>query len=528
MIKKIINEKVLMWSVILLIALQPLIDMDYLLYDFLDQFGLPRISTIIRFIIIPLLIIWTFYLKDKNKKKTVILSCIYGVVLIIYFILHCNQSIELYSRLYLTTNFYFNWFQELTYILTLVLPFGLIYCIYHLHFSDKIIRNITYFMSSIVAIPIFIGDLFIFGKSTYYQYTVANFFSWFNGIYETYHPRELASKFFFNEGNTIGILMFALLPLLYYFFSKASSKKEKILVGILILIHSLSMQILATRVATYGAVLIPVCFLILYLFDCFIMKNQKIKINVVALTSACIIIFAAILPFTPAIKNQQVDAINDLALLDNGMADEGREAFAKDVDLIPGSVEFNQYYIFMFEQYGIRARYAQSIPTMYYIDWYNYKFDPYFWCDMILNHDVEERVGGRQIQKLFMDYKYANLSFEEKFLGMGYSTFMNGSILLEKDFVQQVYTLGYVGEVLCCLPWVAITAIGAILVLIKWKKLINLEVMCLAMAAVGIIGCAYTSGHTLDQFITSIFLAMLVAILLNRIKDVYKKEDDHE
>ena len=210
------------------------------------------------------------------------------------------------------------------------------------------------------------------------------------------------------------------------------------------------------------------------------------------------------------------------------MADEGREAFAKDVDLIPGSVEFNQYYIFMFEQYGIRARYAQSIPTMYYIDWYNYKFDPYFWCDMILNHDVEERVGGRQIQKLFMDYKYANLSFEEKFLGMGYSTFMNGSILLEKDFVQQVYTLGYVGEVLCCLPWVAITAIGAILVLIKWKKLINLEVMCLAMAAVGIIGCAYTSGHTLDQFITSIFLAMLVAILLNRIKDAYKKEDNHE
>lgn len=523
MIKKIVNEKVLMWAVILLIALQPLIDMDYLVYDFLDQFGLPRLSTIIRFIIIPLLILMTFYLKDKHKKKTIILGSIYGICLVAYFVLHCQQAILLYPELSLTTNFKFNWFQELTYVLTLVLPYGIVYCVYNLHFTDKIVRNITYFMSSIIAIPIFLGDLLVFGKSTYYGYTIANFFSWFTGIYENNHPRELASKFFFNEGNTIGILMFALLPLLYYFFSKADSKKEKVLVGGLILIHSLSMQILGTRVATYGALLLPACFLVLYLFDCLIMKHQKIKINVVALAGACTIIFAAILPFTPAIQNQQVDAVNDLALLDNGMADEGREAFAQETELIPGTAEFNQYYIFMFEQYGIKAKYAQSIPTMYYIDWYNYKFDPYFWCDMILNHEVEERVGGRQIQKLFMDYKYATLDTKEKFLGMGYSTFMNGSILLEQDFVQQVYTLGYVGELLCCVPWILLTAGGAILVLIKWKKLINLEVMVYATSVVATLGCAYTSGHTLDQFVTTIFLAMLVALLLNRINDAYQK-----
>ena len=66
------------------------------------------------------------------------------------------------------------------------------------------------------------------------------------------------------------------------------------------------------------------------------------------------------------------------------------------------------------------------------------------------------------------------------------------------------------------------------LVLIKWKKLINLEVMVLAMGVVGMLGCGFMSGHTLDQFVTSIFMAMLVAILLNRIKDAYKKEDSHE
>ena len=155
MIKKFINnDKYLSITVILLIALQPIIDMDYLVYDFLDQFGLPRLSTIIRFIIIPCLVLWTFYLKDRNKKKTFIFALIYGICLVVYFVLHGLKAIELYPYLYLTDNFYFNWFQELTYILTLVLPIGITYCAYHMHFSDRIVRNITYFMSSIIAIPI--------------------------------------------------------------------------------------------------------------------------------------------------------------------------------------------------------------------------------------------------------------------------------------------------------------------------------------------------------------------------------------
>ena len=524
MIKKFINnDKYLSIAVILLIALQPIIDMDYLVYDFLDQFGLPRLSTIIRFIIIPCLVLWTFYLKDKNKKKTFIFALIYGICLVVYFVLHGLKAIELYPYLYLTDNFYFNWFQELTYILTLVLPIGITYCAYHMHFSDRIVRNITYFMSSIIAIPIFLGDLFVFGKSTYYGYTIANFFSWFNGIYVDNHPRELASKFFFNEGNTIGILMFALLPLLYYFFSKAKDKKEKILVGILILIHSLSMQILGTRVATYGAIIMPLAFVVLYLFDALILKHQKLDKIVLVFSIICMAIFYFILPYTPAIQNQKVDAINDLALLENGVADEGRERMKEGEDLIPGSKEYIDFYTYMFEAYGIRGRYAQSIPSMYYADWYTYKHDPKFWCDTIFL-PVEERVSGRQIQTIFFNYKYENLSFADKFLGMGYSTMMNGSIVLEQDFVQQIYTLGYIGELLAVAPWIVVTFLGAILVIIKWKKLMNLEVMIYALGVVSMLGAAYLSGHTLDQFVTTCFMSLLVGLLLNRIIDVYKGE----
>ena len=56
--------------IIVLIAIQPLIDMDYLFYEFLDSFGLPRFSTVLRFLILPALVILSFVLREKKKKQT--------------------------------------------------------------------------------------------------------------------------------------------------------------------------------------------------------------------------------------------------------------------------------------------------------------------------------------------------------------------------------------------------------------------------------------------------------------------------
>ena len=56
-----------------------------------------------------------------------------------------------------------------------------------------------------------------------------------------------------------------LLPLLYYFFSRSKERKEKISWAMLIIVQSLSMLILSTRVASLGAFLIPIAFAGLYL-----------------------------------------------------------------------------------------------------------------------------------------------------------------------------------------------------------------------------------------------------------------------
>ena len=73
------SHKAMKGFVLLLFIIQPLIDLDYLIYPFLDQFGIPRPSTIIRFLIIPLAVLWTFFLADKNKKKTLLFGGLYEI-----------------------------------------------------------------------------------------------------------------------------------------------------------------------------------------------------------------------------------------------------------------------------------------------------------------------------------------------------------------------------------------------------------------------------------------------------------------
>ena len=109
--KKIFNGKLLHRLVLLFIFIQPLIDMDYLVFEWLDRFGLPRFSTVIRFIILPLLVLWSFWLREKNKKRTSFIALFYGAVFLIYFVLHARQAEGLVERLWLTDNFRFSTFQ---------------------------------------------------------------------------------------------------------------------------------------------------------------------------------------------------------------------------------------------------------------------------------------------------------------------------------------------------------------------------------------------------------------------------------
>lgn len=492
---------------ILIIAIFPLIELDYLI-----DLGFPKISTLIKFIVLPIILVVLLLLKLKKKYLFFLIP--YFLITVVYVLLHHFNVVNIYPSLNLTPNFKYSLSQELIYLVTLILPMLYLIVFSHLNLKKAHLKLIVIINSLLTAIPIFLGNLFTFSKSTYSGYTKANIFFWFTNNFNerSRHPRFYASKFFFKEGNTIGILMLMNLIFLYLILFKAKTKLSKFLLSFLIIIHSVAMIMLSTRIATYGALIIPVVFLLSY-FILLLFKKEKFQGLFLAMTVIMIIINAYLIPYSPAYQNQKIDA-SDYGIMKKTLKyrDSISDGLKAGEKLIPGSAEYLAFYSFYFED---NLFLINITPPVYYTKYYDYRHDPKFWVDFIFNYELEERVSGRQLQKIFMDYKAQNSSTYTKLLGMGYSSFMNGSILLEKDFMQQKYTLGIIGTILTMGFWiVAIIYLGfRILFNHCYWKLENFGLMLIGLIC---LASAYISGHTLDQFNTSMFLALILGYLYDK------------
>lgn len=500
-----------------ILAIHPFIELDYLLADFLPI----RPTTIIDFVILPIAVLVVFVLFEKDKKTILKVFIPYIVCFGIYFLLHCQNANSLQYTMYLPKNWYFSIYDEVIYTLTLMIPLIYIYVFYKADIKDELIKRITVTSSCLTAIPIFLSNLFVFGKSTYQGYTIANFLTWFSLPFdnEMYHPRKYATKFFFEEGNTIGILMLMVLPFLYYFLLRSKNKKEKIALGSLIAIHSLSMIILSTRVATYCSALVPLAIIIITII-LILLKIEKRDYSFLIYTAVIAILCTIIIPFGPAYQNQQIDAFDYGVLIEtDSIRTDARETVKRGGSgLVPHTKEWFDYYTYVFEDLAINANLLGVTPPVYYTEWYDYHHDPQFWVDLMLDYELEERVSGRQIENILTKYKFEPLSAKEKALGMGFGTFMRGGIVIEQDFKQQYYSYGPVGFVLIMLPWIIITVYLAVKLIFgykkqKWQLLNILLMMSICMGLLS----SYLSGHVMDELTSSMFLAFCCSALARRL-----------
>ena len=518
--KKIFNKENLFTLIFVIVALHPIIELDYLIGD---KLPIPRLTTIIDFIVLPLLVLLVFAFHEKNKKKVLILFGIYAIIFGIYFIIHCKNANTIQYTIHLTENFYFSISDEIVYTITLLLPLVYVYVFCLSNISETIIKKISISLSCFTALPIFISNLFVFGKSTYQGYTIDNFLSWFSLPFTRYwhHPRKYATKFFFEEGNTIGILMIMILPFLYYFFYKEKNKIKKSLIGFLIVIQSLAMIILSTRLATYCSALVPIAMLIIYIFLVIIKKEKLSKLYICFLVLVTIM-SAIIIPYGPAYQNQQIDA-DDYTFIkgDENQRTEGKELLVDADKLEKWSKEWRDFYVYMFEDYQFLMNVT---PPIYYTTWYSYEYDPQFWVDLIFDYELEDRVNGRQIETIFTKYKWDELSTSQKLTGFGYGTFMRGGILIERDFVQQYYSYGIVGIVLIMGGWIILLAYTGIRMLLGYKNghwnymnIILLMVICLGFVS------SYVSGHVFDELTTSMFISLCLGYLIKNLKVKHEK-----
>ncbi len=518
--KKWFNKRTLYILTCILVILHPFIELDYLAYPFLNQIGLPRLTTIVNLLVFPLIVVATFLLYEKKKKRAFLCLLGYGILFGIYFLLHCKSADALQYKIYLPVIYYFSFVDEAVYCFTLLLPLVYIWVFYSQDVTEKSLEKISYWLSGLIGIPILLGNLFTFAMSTYEGYTIANIFSWFSLPFdsETHHPRLYASKFFFEEGNTISILLFMILPLLYYFFLKEKDIKKKVLKGALIFIQSIAMMMLSTRVATYGAIIVPVMMILIYIVE-MLLKYEKLNKVFLLCTALMIAVCGMIYPYSPAYQNMQIDARSyEFQKGDDPERKDAAKAVREGgIGLEKYSDEWFGFYTYMFEAYHYMIRVT---PPAYYREMYDYKFDPQFWVDLIFDYELEERINGRQIQTIFTKYKWKDMSTKEKMLGMGYSTFMHGGIIIERDFVRQYYAFGPIGFVLLMGGWILLTAYLGLKIILGYKKkrwnYLNVTLMmsiCMGLAS------SYVSGHTLDQLTTSMFLALMMGVLLRRVQE---------
>lgn len=512
-LKSYLSNETIMTLMMLLVLIQPIIDLDYLLYPTLDPIGIPLPSTVVFFIGMPLVFALAFLLKETSKKKVFLFTSLYLGVVGIYFVIHHLMVKDMFELLYLTNRYDYTLTTELRYVLTMIIPLGLVYAFFKTEFTQKVFDRIVIITSLLISVPLFFSNLFLFGPSTYYDGpTLANFPYWFFGIYDDINPKQLATKFFFSEGNTTGIILFSIYPLIINIFFKA---KKKLPYLALIIIQGWAMYVLATRVATYGVPLMIAATTGIWIFQ-ILMKKEKFQWKPLVMIGLVFLMFYSSLSYTPAVVNLQIDYRNNSAVWD----DEYIRLQAKDElegeNLIPGTAQFNYYYENIFKNYA----WLLTLPDVYYKWYYPYKIDPKFYVDLIFEVEFADRTSGRQFERIFFDYKWAKLSDLQKLFGFGYSRFMMGSILLEQDFIMQAYTLGYVGTVLLTGPWLILLGIIILKGLRKFKYACTMDILTLGVAIVAMFGGAYLSGHILDQFFSSTYLALYIGFMFTKLKSL--------
>lgn len=509
-LKKINNSNWYTLLIFIYLIIQPIVELDHLLNDFLKEYSLIVPSTFIRLLGIPLLAAIGFSFVDKNKKKSFWMLLVYGLILCAYFITHFMEIKQL--DINLPERFRVDIKIELKYILMMTVPFILMYCTYLAQFSNKTFNKIIVITSAIICSVIFITDLFAISLGSYGGMTQANFLSWFNGGYEKFQdPKLLMSKGLYQSANVLGALLFMLLPLLYKVLYEVRRKWP---IFLLILLHSLCMMMVGTRVATFGVILIAIATLGTYI-GCSVIRLTTFKFNFLLTLGSIIFLSVAIYPNTPAIKYQEFNTQLIKNLKEEEDKNDSVHQMSTQVEKLQQKVSDEEGKKEILIAVLRENSQLLTFPSIYYDESYPIEFDPDFW-NFVVNQPFEKRSDARKLQKLFSEYKWDLMNTKEKMLGMGFSTLNEGNFIIEQDGWRQLYTMGIIGVIIFIVPYFVLLLASTVNALRRFKRVVNFSnLMLLLSIGVGL-GAAYYSGHVLEEFFTNLYLGFItITLFLN-------------
>ena len=527
-------EKILL----LFLIIQPLLDFYFLFdenYIGLFSFSPATIVRVVGIFIICLL----FLLSNKNTKEYKYLF-IYGALVILYAIFHHLNALH-FTNYYDGYDFGYNLLSEIFYIIRMLLPLSIIYVSWHYNFDDKKIEKILTYLIVIICGSIVVTNLLKISLGSYSNEPIkGNIFCWFQENQCNLDYYGLASKGFFHSPNSLASLFVLLTSVMYYIFIKNSNIKN----GLLLILTFLGTFMLGTKVSTYGFTIITILAFIIYLFFTLIKKEVKYKNSVLLFLILMIGVTIYTIPSSPAASRTSVEQENIAEY-----EEKNKEIFARNYAEIYKNVE--QKYR---DKKGINGEVDKSLEEMFkeltkeeknelLLDFiannydfyhinpqfiivsYPYEYDVEFWFN-IMNMSLTERTNFRYVEELMLKrVKEINNNKYDDYFGITFAR-MGQIFDLEKDFVSQYYTLGILGLILLIMPYVFITLICIIKILLDMKNKLNLKNV-FYLLGIGISLCAaYYSGNVLDILIVTIilgfFMGELVANVFKKVKDDLK------
>ncbi|MEG2985450.1 MAG: O-antigen ligase family protein, partial [Peptostreptococcaceae bacterium] len=317
-------NKIKYYLLILFIIIQPILDIHYFYTEKVVNIIGFSPSTIIRIVVVFILALLTLItLRDKKIWVTIV---VYLSLVLIYTIFHIINAKNFNTPV--PNDLGYSVIGELFYIIRMLIPFIIIIITMSTSVSRMDYERAIKIITSSISLTIVLSNIFKVSLASYGTGIIKqNIFGWFTGAYETYKYSDLASRGLFNSANQISALLVLLLPIMFIIYTYQQNIKNLLI----IILTLISMIMLGTKVALYGALISVIIYFMVLIFMTIVRKQKLISKKIFVALGISILIIVSLYEVSPVINRPSLEE------------SYGNEPEFRQIDLLKSYQKNNEY-----------------------------------------------------------------------------------------------------------------------------------------------------------------------------------------
>lgn len=445
----------------------------FLLPLFSTVFLYNKISTLIQVIFVFLLLFVTLILY-KDSRKNIKWMILYYVLCLIYLGVSFYHQ-ESFKSL-LPSSYGFNIVSELLTILKLITPITFIYSLYYIKLPFKKYMLVLKVWCILFAGSIVLTNIFKISLGSYSDtFITKNIFEWNKYNYYKY----TASKGYFMYANQVSAL--CIIFLLMFIYDYLYNSKKSI---IYVLLVSLAMLMLGTRVSTLGG-LLTLVFAIIFYFIINIFNKISIKKRIYTLVIP-VLGWVLLLQVSPY-NNRSIELNRSI----NRHMDEASIVDDKAIVMDDTSMDVDKTK-YVYQNYN-----KDYLPKVFFEKYYPIKYDEEFWYNFVKNNSID-KINYRYIEKsIIRRVVEVNNNSLDKYIGIS-NTRIQNIVNIESDFILHYYAFGIIGSIIL----LVIYLILFIYAFINFVKMQNYYAFIMLSCVVLFLFSAFLTGNIINSINT--------------------------